>query len=125
MRIDEFLLARIAEDEAAAALLYAAISDEGPAPGYHRMVMRKQRKEWPSFWNSWAQCQGPAKLLAECEAKRRVIDAAWCDHEFIEMDRGYGLDRDEMAERNDYPSAIRILADVYRDHPDYDPAWAI
>ena len=108
MRIDEFLLARVAEDEAVAHL-------------------GRRHNDRGAYANDNYGCLlvDPARVLAECEAKRRAVDAAWCDHEFFEMDRGFGLGRDEMAERNDYPDIIRILAAVYADHPDYDPEWRL
>ena len=29
-----------------------AIRDEGPVPGYHREVMVRHRREWPTLWNA-------------------------------------------------------------------------
>lgn len=74
-----FLLARIEEDERAARAT--------PASGYH----------------------DPARVLAECEAKRRmlpylVIPAHRLDH-------------------CDRCSVLRLLALPYADHGDYDLAW--
>lgn len=132
MRIDEFLLARVAEDEAVARAAIAVSSADWVANNSLLMFLDHERSalvladvdhysQDPAWFH--VERHDPARVLAECEAKRRAVDAAWCDHEFIEMDRGLGLDRDEMAERNDYPDIIRILAAAYADHPDFDPTW--
>ena len=126
MRIDEFILARVAEDEAVARDTIREI-------GRIEWVSEFAKPSITSAGPLWCDPDGvgvhvaaePARVLAECGAKRRIIDAAWCDHEFIEMDRGHGLDRNEMAERNDYPNIIRMLAAVYADHPDFDPTWRL
>lgn len=153
MRIDEFILARVAEDEATARAAAGGLSPERWSANEDGGTLVVRTSIGSMGWcfgggsGVW-QCDDPyddcgeyqflaeresshitrhdpSRVLAECEAKRRIIDAAWCDHEFIEMDRGYGLDRSEMAERNDYPSIIRILAAVYADHPDFDPEWRL
>ncbi len=81
MTITEFLLARIAEDEA------VALAANGPSVHAAR--------------------HDPTRVLAECAAKRAII---------------------EQAERSDsgwWESIyVAILAAVYADHPDYDPSWA-
>jgi hypothetical protein len=59
----------------------------------------------------------PARVLAECEAKRSVLALhrsgdAWCDycsHSVVD----------------DRCPTIRALAAVFRDHPDFDPAWSV
>jgi len=52
----------------------------------------------------------PARVLAECEAKRRII-AMHGELCFGNGDRGAG---DEVLEH---------LAQVYADHPSFDPTW--
>lgn len=72
--LTEFLLARIAEDEAAA----------------HRMFR-------------------PARFLAECEAKRRIVELGPC----------------RCSEHGDsaWLAAMRALAAVYADHPEWRGSW--
>jgi Family of unknown function (DUF6221) len=79
MTLTEFLLARIAEDEAAVAHI---------------------RKD-PGYWYAlpWD------RLLAECEAKRRIV-REWGQFETY---NGEGL--------------MQVLALPYADHPDYLPDW--
>ena len=101
MSVEQFLLARIAEAETAALLVHAAIGDEGKAPGYHRAVMWKQRKEWPSFWNAWAMMPSPARVARACAVQRNVV---------------FALIRHGDAD------TLRALANIYADHPDYNPA---
>ena len=88
-----FLLARIAEDEAAA----RASGWDGPC----------------------YECQGasggvmefdPTRVLAECEAKRRIVA-------LIREAQVRGMDEDHD------PYVLRALAAVYADHPDYRTEW--
>ncbi len=51
----------------------------------------------------------PARVLAECEAKRRIVEA-------------HGSQLDARGEVYWSPE-VRYLAQVYSDHPDYDEAW--
>ena len=95
MTIVEFLEARIAEDEAKAAGLLANTQE-----GYDI--------------NDYAE-----RMLAECAAKRAIIDQ-WEDLEGIGpltggVDAGHALGID---------AAVRALAAVYKDHPDYQQEWA-
>jgi hypothetical protein len=81
-----FLLARIAEDEARARALDAAYeADEVRPPG--RLV------------NLFALVV-PARVLAECEAKRRIVEQV-----------------------NGMEYVLRLLALPYADHEDYRPEW--
>ena len=111
----EFFLARIAEDEAAARL----------ADG----VTDKQEDDWQDVTQpltladtlkheSWAKKYGyayehiarhdPARVLRECEAKRRIVETAQ-DIDMIENEWGQSI--------------LRDLASVYSDHPDYREEW--
>lgn len=87
--LSEFLLARVTEDEADAMSGWRWKSL--PAGEYERLQ---------------------ARVLSECEAKRRIVEAAtW------EMKDGsrvaYELDED----------TLRLLALPYADHPDYRDEW--
>lgn len=89
--IIEFLEARIAEDEVRARGDDAWHTvDCGVGLGY------------------WAlpdcQCDGPARVLAECAAKRELVETWYDEH-------GGG-------------HVLRTLATVYKDHPGYQQEWA-
>lgn len=119
MTLTEFLLARIAEDEADARAAstghvwtwdddHETLSSDaqtqfgreciidteganppGPAPGAH--IAR---------WD-------PDRVLAECEAKRRIMEDATNQHtSCVELDW-----------------VVQVLASVYADHPDYREEW--
>lgn len=135
MTLTEFLLARIAEDETVARKVLDAPSvwartDEGPL--------------WFCDEQSDHVAMAPARVLAECEAKRRVVAAAlgW-HHETVEdcwysCAATYGTEvenaccDDGRAEMGcdcgrdfQVQSILAPLAAVYADHPDYDPAWRV
>ncbi len=105
MTIVEFLLASIAEDEAVARD-YAA---EDNATVDHEHQVR------------WAE----ARVLAECEAKRRIIE----EHRPRVVRPVVDIYDDECetchgSEPGSYPCiTLQILAAVYADYPDYDEAW--
>jgi hypothetical protein len=60
----------------------------------------------------------PARVLAECEAKRQIVER-WPDP--------FGQWTAEQAEaaRAAKDFAVRALASVYADHPDYCEEWAL
>ena len=119
MTLTEFLLARIAEDEAVAA---AAVSrrdgvDKWEAvgsgtvvgPGYDKV----KHVMLPSSEDGAARHiarHDPARVLAECEAKRAIAN-------FADYWRG---------DANDYgqaDQALRIVSAVYAGHEDYRQEW--
>ena len=129
-----FLLARVAEDEAVA----REIADEmvrvasqyipgaAPDPDDGGLYASEDGRNTP------AVIVGPARVLAECESKRRIVElhvstspsddgGTECDQcSFHEAYEGF----------NDYSEpapcmTLRILAQPYADHPDYDPAWRL
>lgn len=87
MNITEFLEARIADDEARARYPYLASSPD------------------PLF--------SPARVLAECTAKREVI--RWWTDGLI----GYVRVDDELT------NPLLPLAAIYKDHPDCQKEWAL
>lgn len=85
MTLTEFLLARIAEDEDV-----AQMASPGP----------------------WKVRYSPARVLAECEAKREIVMCA--QSPVIWGDSAGAL-----------AHCCQSLAAVYADHPDYLPEWKI
>jgi hypothetical protein len=126
--ITEFLLARIAEDEAAAT---EAAEDEigGPEDPDQSVV------DWPQGAPTWVAAFGsfadqnvarvelsPRRALAECEAKRRIVD------EYEDALAGWQLAPFEGAHletaRELLGYVVELLAKLYSDHPDYREDWA-
>lgn len=103
MTITDFLLARIAEDEALAGAVEADNFSQGP--------IGTGDDPWPSE-RAFAEHLTPARVLAECEAKRRIVERA------LGPVAHAGQDIERRA-------VLIDLASVYADHPDFDPAWAL
>lgn len=98
MTLIEFLLARIYDDEAAIYHL--------PPPGQDGSVQTRS----PTV-NAYLARWNPERTLAECEAKRGIIERHQCDL---------------PTHSPDYrarPAVLRDLAAVYADHPDYQEDW--
>ena len=90
MNITEFLEARIAEDEAEAQVAKAEFTHGGYG------------------------CYGPARVLAECAAKRAIVQLQGeATREGYDNAAAYLWD------------ALFALASVYRLHPDYQQEWAV
>lgn len=89
----EFLLERIAEDEA--------------HDGWHTVECGVGLGYWAT---GRCICGYPARILADCEAKRRIV--AWVN---------------QWPWRAEPPSSVDgllpLLALPYADHPDYRPEW--
>lgn len=105
MTIAEFLLARIAEDETA---------------GQNTAGDRMPAGAWDGFY-TWVGRGGARgigvisqRVLAECEAKRRII---------AEHDGAHHCVRHIDPDDNVDCDTIRSLAAVYADHPDYREEW--
>ena len=69
----------------------------------------------------------PHRVLAECAAKRRIVELHWESNA-----RGWRAGGAPMPSRCAECRAVpfpcptlRALASVYADHPDYDPGWAV
>jgi hypothetical protein len=127
--IAEFLMARIAEDEVTAQEAFVdehlirslrSIVRSAPIPGGEiTHIVRWQ----------------PTRVLAECEAKRRVVELHFAYAERWGQVDLLGGEPDTCATchfGNDeggqpFPcDTLRLLALPYAgDHPDYDPAWRL
>lgn len=108
--LTEFLLARIAEDEAAA----LAIHDIDDCPAADQV------------YRGTCHCGWPARVLAECDAKRRII--ALHPQAVSMMTTIHGLVPQTWCDGCDRPADVpcqelRILVSVYADHPDYRQEW--
>lgn len=96
MTLTKFLVARIADDEEAADDLHeqdcSSVQDG-------------------SQWGP-CDCSYPARVLAECEAKRRIVG----DYQIPTVRFASGA--------LVWADCLRHLASVYADHPDYRDEWS-
>lgn len=133
--LTEFLLERIAEDEAVALRRKGTgffKYDRKP----HTNKMGGSISYWLDDWQGQAFIDvtehiarhDPARVLAECEAKRAIVEL----HANNEGDLERGscstcTDRDYLGIVDDeWPCAtIRALALPYADHPDFESGWVL
>lgn len=128
MTLAEFLLARIAEDEAAAREVTDFFYSEGrwkwgfalpvkvALTDERGSVMVATRDDGPT----WMVCDhiarhDPARVLAECEAKRRIVER-YVDTTYFEPTPFTAYD---LALHH----VMCDLATVYADHPDFRDEW--
>lgn len=135
MTIIEFLEARIAEDEAAATRAAEVfpgswdIEDRGhhahvvcDGPNFHH-VSELDQQQAPNAWlggalQNVANFQ-PARVLAECAAKRAII----AEYDGLTFEQRKTFDAWEPY-RSVMRNVLAQMAAVYKDHPDYEPEWA-
>ena len=120
--LTEFLLARIAEDEAAAraaggdrwASLNRSWDEEAVRDVASVTEEHKRLFAVPMDCDEHVARWHPARVLAECEAKRRTVER-FGDYVNNNVD--------------DWDVAARVvlghMASVYADHPDFDPDWTL
>lgn len=117
MTLTEFLLARIAEDKKAATKIL------GYLRSYEVIDVLLSRTENAVTTSERVPITPPARVLAECEAKRRIVEqASWTGPKDSLRDRLLGPAADE-AYRQGIMTALRLLSVPYADHPDYLPEW--
>lgn len=133
MCLSEFLLARIAEDEQGAR---DAAADQGTwvtnTPKYHSgyvdagklsiVVDRgSEDREIPAAEVKAAHIArwDPARVLAECEAKRKAV----AEYGAVVESGGADPDNCDSCIQSTARAMLRALAEVYREHPDYRPEW--
>jgi hypothetical protein len=105
--LTDFLLARIAEDERLATE-YSGLTPPFPPPWEIGLYYEEGI--------AMALTVSAARVLAECEAKRRIVALA-VDYS-PELEHG---DNGEWA----LDSTLLLLAQPHADHPDFDPAWRL
>ena len=135
MTLTEFLLARIAEDEAVARAAvgtaafsrqsgrwsFETVNDQfGPIPIVFAVADSGAKTQAANMESAWEREErgahiarhDPARVLAECEAKRAIVkDAEW-------LLSGSDIDVREITDW-----LFGHLALPYADHPDYLPEW--
>jgi hypothetical protein len=109
-----FLLARIAEDEAVAR---AARDDSAREAVSLRPIEGGQTAAALSVMEHLTRFN-PARVLAECEAKRRIVELCAPGDWSAPHWRSYG----EPGE-DDRGDVLALIALPYVDHPDYREAW--
>jgi hypothetical protein len=105
LTITDFLLARIAEDEAVAQVAAGPNWTTG-AMGDKPHMIHKRRHD-------------PVRVLAECKAKRAIVADLGG---LIEYDRDKFIvspQVESVASRT-----LQRMGAPYADHPDFDPAWS-
>jgi hypothetical protein len=104
--LTEFLLARIGEDEAQAREAIA----ERDRINYVRPpeIPDMTLQSFPDVGVP-AVLVGPERVLAECEAKRNQIS-----HLIAFMEGDYAPWNEDQ---------LKMMAEVYADHPDFDESW--
>lgn len=78
---------------------------------------------WPEFKPGRCNCDEPRRLLAEVEAKRRMLEfcvGVLAKFEGADVWGGWP----DIAAKHIAEDVLALLVLPYADHPDYDPAWA-
>ena len=115
MTLTAFLLARIAEDEAAARRRLPGPDQAGPGGGTPQADEPVYRRD-PS---------DPVRVLAECRVRRELLDLAYEAtglDETVDMERQSGS-RFDSGVHYVGDRIMRAMASVYEGHPDFDPEW--
>ena len=119
MTVVEFLEARLAEDELTADAAIEGDPEWQVFYGYrdikdgdgHYVVLADSRHPTVGQAAHIAR-HSPARALRQCAAAR-VLIAEFLRHDAL----------GEIASRDATGEALRQLAAIHRDHPDFDPAW--
>ena len=116
--LTEFVLARIAEDEAAAR---DALEDGRGTPEPEPwLAVGWPRSEHPGP----VVFVGPERFLAECEAKRRTVNRHRPEEFMDAPGEFFCLRCQPSGNRGMWPCPdLRDLASVYAEHPDYREEW--
>lgn len=110
MTLTDFLLARITEDE-------AGLRSLGPTKHQDSAVWAKWDNGMPGDYYP-VDGPDPQRLLADCEAKRRIVA------EYTYWLSCQPADVNVPATVELFTRPLRHLAAIYADHPDYQDEWA-
>jgi hypothetical protein len=132
--IAEFLLARIAEDEAVAtAAATGPMTDanwtvrEEEHEGISVLPPGIQDADGISDVTAHMERWNPARVFAECEAKRRIVTAYTSPVQVDLLPPGPSRAYQDGGTRGRFAGlaeAMTLLALPYADHPDYRPEWS-
>lgn len=120
MTIIEFLLARVADEE----MLARDAASEGSPPrtGWQKWTTKRDTTPCGETLGPRGTVEAhPARVLAECAAKRTIVER------FVEIEPIAAVSPGGpiVGAMNGLHLAVRSLAAVYADHPDYDTAWSV
>lgn len=127
--LTDFLLARIAEDEKAARdRSRTAVMPDGNLT--ERGLTSRSRRTWQIYSevdNEWraSDARDVARVLAECEAKRRIIEMHPQTRQYGECHTLSEAEPRIVDLGLDLPAELLVLASVYADHPDYRQEWRL
>lgn len=118
-----FLRARLDEDEQIARDAAARVNAWAPdlPPWETTRYLGKFGTNLDHHITRW----NPARVLAEVEAKRRIVDEVAPEMETIEWVRDQEFATSSDPTEYQSTKLLRLLTSSYADHPDYDPAWAV
>jgi hypothetical protein len=127
--LTEFLLARIAKDEMIA---QAASTEDALRPYGDPEIELVPIENWGDLAREYLGGQfgdqaarwHPLRILAECEAKRRIVELHDRSHECSVYDHHGEIDNCSWEPGGDC-STLRLLAFPYSDHPDFQPGWRL
>jgi len=111
VRLTEFLLARISERE-----MLARDMQHMAAIGHPLLELR-------GGGTLIRELVDPARVLAECEAKRRIVERHGGTNWGAAPGDPYPMMCDECQDALWPCPTLRPLALPYADHPDYDESW--
>ena len=113
MTLTTFLLARIAEDEAAARRQLQGRDPVGASGGQADGLVYR------------ADPADPVRILTECRVRRELLDLAYEAtglDETVDMERDTGS-RFDSGVHYVGDRILRAMVSVYEGHPDFDPEW--
>lgn len=114
MTLTEFLLARIADDEASA--------NDGFETAPHRPECAWRELEGITG-DGVCSCGYPARVLKQCAAKRRIVEEAQYWERRVAQ-QWQEIPQPDLGGRYEVAmSMLRALAIAYVDHPDYREDW--
>lgn len=103
--IPDFILARLADDEADADRWHWDQCSWFTPP------VKGAQIRWDGVKRNACSCVGPAQVRARCDALRLMAD-------MIFREWGRHIETHDL-----YETGLLELAALWADHPDYDPAW--
>lgn len=110
MTITEFLLARVAEDEDEARALLSEWEASPP-------------RAYDAAQVGWLDAGSPERVLAECEAKRRIVELRYSWNLQAERSPEPPFGPILQAQVITADTVLRTLASVYAAHEDFREEW--